>query len=230
MTPRPVAPAADVHAVLAAPMRRRLLAHLQASDSSLDAHELAAEVGLHPSTVRFHLETLRSAGLVERSVVSGPGPRDTAGRPRTGYAVVRQVRAGPDYEELARRLAAGLGETPDVRDARAEGVGATWGGELATEASPDLAPVTAGEAARRTVQMLDDLGFGPAEVEDPSPGIRIALYDCPFRAVARENPEICALHRGLLSSSLEAMGGSLTGQLLPFVEQELCMIHLEAAG
>ncbi|MEO7423469.1 MAG: helix-turn-helix domain-containing protein [Ornithinibacter sp.] len=230
MTPRPVAPAADVHAVLAAPMRRRLLAHLESTGSSLDAHELAAEVGLHPSTVRFHLETLRSAGLVERTAVSGVSRPDTVGRPRTGYAVTRPGRSEPDYEELARRLAAGLGDTPDVRDARAEGVGAAWGRELAATATPDETPVLADAAVRRTVQMLDELGFRPGELQDPGPGIRIALHGCPFREVARDNPEVCALHRGLLTASLASMGSPLTGRLRPFVEPELCVVDLETAG
>lgn len=230
MTPRPVTPAADVHAVLAAPMRRRLLAHLASVGSSLDVHELAAEVGLHPSTVRFHLETLRSAGLVERTEVSGVARQDAVGRPRTGYAVARPVRSEPDYEELARRLVAGLGDTPDARDARAEGVGAAWGRELAATATPDEAPALADVAVRRTVQMLDELGFRPAELDDPGPGIRIALHGCPFREVARDNSEVCALHRGLLTATLESMGNPLTGRLLPLVGPELCMVHLEAAG
>ncbi len=230
MTPRPVAPSADVHAVLAAPMRRRLLARLGAATSPLDAHELAAEVGLHPSTVRFHLETLCSAGLVERSEVGGAGRRDAVGRPRTRYAVVPPVRTGPAYADLARRLVAGLGDTPDARDARAEGVGAEWGKELAAAHPRDAATVVAATAVRRTVRMLDDLGFGPTQVDDAHPGTRIELHECPFRAMAREAPEVCAVHRGLLTASLEAMGGPLTGQLLPLVEPELCIVHLEAAG
>ncbi|MEO5608505.1 MAG: ArsR family transcriptional regulator [Ornithinibacter sp.] len=230
MTPRPVAPVADVHAALAAPMRRRLLAHLAEALSPLDAHELAAEVGLHPSTVRFHLETLRSAGLVERTAVSGAARTDTVGRPRTGYAVTRPVRSTPDYEELARRLAAGLGDTATVRDARAEGVGAAWGRELAAGATPVEAPVPAEAAVSRTVQMLGELGFRPARLEEEGSRIRIALHGCPFREVARDNPEVCALHRGLLSASLESMGSPLSGQLLPFVQPELCMVHLEPAS
>lgn len=230
MTPRPVAPAADVHAVLAAPMRRRLLAHLEATASPLDVHELASVVGLHPSTVRFHLETLRSAGLVERSAAREGGRPDGVGRPRTAYAVARPVRKGPDYQDLARRLAAGLGDTPEAREARAERVGAEWGNELAGAAPHQEARAPAATAAARTVRLLDDLGFGPNRVDASQPGVRVELHDCPFRAVARENPEVCAVHRGLLTASLEAMGGALTGRLLPFVEPDLCMVHLETAG
>lgn len=229
MTPRPVAGVGDVHAALAAPMRRRLLAHLEGARSPLDAHHLAEEVGLHPSTVRFHLETLRSAGLVQRSDPSGPGRSETVGRPRTAYSVTGGPRARPGYEELARRLAAGLGDTPATRSVLAERVGAAWGEELASSVSAED-PASASAVIAHTTRVLDDLGFGPSRVKDDGDGVRIALHGCPFREVAREHPEVCSLHRGLLTASLGARNGPLTAELLPFVEPDLCMVHLDSAG
>ncbi len=228
MTPRPVDPSTDVHAALAAPMRRRLLAHLESAGTPLDVHELAEEVGLHPSTVRFHLETLLSADLVERVESTSATRRDTVGRPRAAYAAVTSRSTVPGYEDLSRLLSAGLGETPEVRERRAERVGAAWAGEVTV--APEETPVTVAVAAERTTTLLADLGFRPSVVEHTGRVVRIALHGCPFRAVARERPEVCSLHRGLLTGSLEAMGGPMTGRLLPFVEPELCMVHLETAG
>lgn len=80
---------ADVHAALSSPTRRRLLALLRADDAARDAHDLAQVVGLHLTTVRFHLEVLRRAGLLGRS----SSPQAGAGRPRTVYAAVSAARA-----------------------------------------------------------------------------------------------------------------------------------------
>ncbi|WP_407068222.1 ArsR family transcriptional regulator, partial [Lapillicoccus sp.] len=55
-----------VHTALASSTRRRLLELLRGADTARDVHELGEAVGLHPSTVRFLLETLRQAGLVAR--------------------------------------------------------------------------------------------------------------------------------------------------------------------
>ena len=60
-------------ALLASPVRRALvdaLAHVEGGDRTpgLTAAELADEVALHVTTVRFHLDQLVAAGLVEAAV------------------------------------------------------------------------------------------------------------------------------------------------------------------
>ncbi|WP_368730807.1 helix-turn-helix domain-containing protein, partial [Sedimentibacter sp. B4] len=62
-------------------MRGRLLAVLEAGGSPLTATELGAGVGLHVTTVRFHLEHLEQAGLVARD----SGGDRSRGRPKVRY-------------------------------------------------------------------------------------------------------------------------------------------------
>lgn len=64
------------------PRRRAVLDALRASDSPLGVTEVAGQLGVHPNTVRFHLDALVTEGAVEcsRQETSGPG------RPRTVYA------------------------------------------------------------------------------------------------------------------------------------------------
>ena len=69
-------------------MRRRLvdaLAHADtgATTPGFTAAELGAQVGLHVTTVRFHLDQLVAAGLVESAVRREGG----AGRPRKVYSL-----------------------------------------------------------------------------------------------------------------------------------------------
>ncbi|PVZ08414.1 helix-turn-helix transcriptional regulator [Actinomycetospora cinnamomea] len=222
----------DLHAAQASPSRRRLLRLLRESESAQDAHQLAASVGLHVTTVRFHLQVLEKAGLVR----SRPQPRGSSGRPRTVYAPVGRSdaeRSTSPYEQLARLLAAHLDETVAGRTARAERAGATWATQLLPAAgTSDASSATSVETATRHVHdVFEDLGFDP-ELTTTGDLRRIALRACPFRAVAREHPEVvCSMHLGLLRGALARLGTPpTTVELLPFVEPELCVAHLAPAG
>ncbi|MEO7235162.1 MAG: ArsR family transcriptional regulator [Lapillicoccus sp.] len=224
MSPRPAsASAGGVHAALASPTRRRLVELLQSDPTARDVHDLGMAVGLHPSTVRFHLETLRRAGLVVRQDPS----HDGLGRPRTAYATAEGQHGTSHYEGLARLLAEGLSDTPDGRSVRAEQIGEEWARQLVGVPSQDAA--TADDAVVQVISLFERLGFAP-EVRTSEHGRQIALRACPFRAVARDHPEVvCAVHLGLLRGSLTRLGASAAPRLVPFVKPELCMVHLGAA-
>lgn len=215
----------DPYAARAAPARRRLLALLE--QDAQDAHQLAAATGLHVTTVRFHLQILEGAGLVE----SRPDPRGRAGRPRTVYSAAgdadphsRLRRDLAAYEELTATLAAHLDDSARRRAERAEQAGASWSVRLAPGGQP---AADAADAARRVHQLCLDLGFDPQLVADRD-GWRIPLRACPFRSVARAHPEVvCGVHLGLIRGTLvEAGFPQLGAELVPFVEPELCVAHV----
>ena len=217
---------ADVHAALASPVRRRLLKTLRNAASGLDAHELAEEVGLHLTTVRFHLEMLRRAGLLERRSQPSAG----AGRPRTVYTPAHQVAAEGDvgYQGLARLLAAHLSNTSEERAARAERAGIAWADDVLS--APAATNHTVDEAAQQINALFADMGFEP-ELATIGDTRQIALHACPFRPLAREHPEvICSVHLGLLRGSLTRLGVAADSQLRPFVEPELCIAQLAPVG
>src|SRR5665647_3315521 len=62
--------------------RSRVLEVLQDSGTQLNVNDVAARLSLHPNTVRFHLDTLVTSGLVH----SEAEKRDLPGRPRTLYS------------------------------------------------------------------------------------------------------------------------------------------------
>lgn len=223
MSPRPVS-AGGVHAALASSTRSRLLDVLAAAEGARDVHELGRAVGLHPSTVRFHLETLRHVGLVTRQKHPHPG----VGRPRTAYAAAAPARTDSGYERLARLLAADLSQTSPDPSARAEDIGGQWAQQLV----PTLAGAgaTMDEAATQLSGLFGQLGFDP-ETRTAGQSRQIELRACPFRAAAREHPEVvCAVHLGLLRGILERLGSSAASRLLPFVEPELCLVELSATA
>jgi predicted ArsR family transcriptional regulator len=219
----------DLHSALASPTRRRLLELLSAGGRARDAHDLAAEVGLHLTTVRFHLEVLRRAGLLARR----QSPRAGAGRPRAAYYPVSRPGGdggrdgGAAYEQLASLLAAHLADTAEARTARSQQAGVAWAERLVPAAARAVPRSAVGpdaeEAARAVSGLFDDLGFDP-ELTAVAGEWQIGLHACPFRTVARQHPEVvCALHLGLLRGSLARLGAATVSRLLPFVEPELCV-------
>lgn len=220
--PRPPATAAGgIHAALASPVRRRLLALLQACETPRDVHDLGDVVGLQPSTVRFHLELLRRAGLVVRR----PHPKTGAGRPRTAYtAVGRDSPETTAYQGLAALLATHLADTTEGRVVRADQAGVHWAQQLVP--AENGTGRTMAEAARQVTGLFDQIGFEPrlTAIDD---GWQIAMPACPFRVVAREYPEVVwSVHLGLLRGILDRLGAAGASQLLPFVEPELCVSPL----
>ncbi|OBF11181.1 metalloregulator ArsR/SmtB family transcription factor [Mycobacterium sp. 852002-10029_SCH5224772] len=221
--------------------RQRVLELVREHHEPVDAAELAARLGLHTTTVRFHLDALCADGLVERTRIT----RARVGRPRTGY---RAVRERLDYRILAEILALELGDTAEKRRRRAEAAGRRWAERISENApNQDEAPQPVpGAAAGKTVDersamittVFDRMGFGPelVPVEKSRPGNRrtIRLHSCPVRDLARDHPEVaCALHRGLLqglAGSTEPVGAAprMQAALEPFVEPELCLARVIA--
>ena len=217
--------AADPHAALASSPRRRLLGLLRDSDTPQDAHELARATGLHLSTVRFHLDVLRQAGLV----ASRPQPRVSPGRPRTVYTAVTRglTQAEAGYQELAALLASHFGDTPRARTTRAEQAGVAWATQLIpTPATPASGPGI-DRAALAVTSLFAELGFDPELIHDGE-SREIRLRACPFRAVARAHTEVvCAAHLGLLRGTLSQLAAPPTAvRLQSFVTPELCVASL----
>jgi len=232
--------APDVHAALASPIRRQLLQLLRDGLGPRDARELAEATGLNQTTVRFHLDVLVHAGLLLRR----PDRKGGVGRPRTVFLPLAEEPAGTSataYQGLARMLAANLADSAKERVRRAEHVGVEWSRALVAQVDGSAKPGVP-DIARQVAALFTELAFDPeiaAESgtardqpdsgRDESPaGAQILLHSCPFRGLAREQPEVvCSIHLGLLTGALERLGAAGTSsRLLPFVDPELCIVEL----
>jgi predicted ArsR family transcriptional regulator len=213
------------HKALADVSRFRILEELR-GQGALDSRELGRLVGLHPNTVRSHVDQLIEAGLV-RAVTA---PAAGRGRPRVLYEAIADsasVQLG-GYRLLAQILASYLAST-DQPQAVAESAGRAWGRYL-TEKPQPFSGISADEATQKVVDLFDQLGFMPEAVEE-SEERRILLHRCPFREVAESNQKVvCAVHLGMLKGALAEMGAPLQAtRLEPFVEPTLCVAHLRGS-
>lgn len=245
-----------VHRALADESRLRILRVLRDSDSPLDTRQIAEFVGLHPTTVRTHLELLGEVGLV----TAQPEVRTEPGRPRILYEPAPAAVAPDTYRVLAQILANQLAsDTPNSVE-QALRAGLEWGAQLVASSNshgnsssnasdPDASGSDASEsgatdpaagngqrksnAAADADQSLDTairifarLGF-TCEY-DPGNGDHLTMRDCPYRDIARGNPDvICAVHLGVLRGALGAALSSVTvDHVDPFVDDDTCLAHL----
>jgi predicted ArsR family transcriptional regulator len=180
---------------LAQPTRARIFSFLVEKRAPADTLEIAAAFDLHPNGIRTHLERLEEGGFVVRS-----RHREGAGRPRDIWTVSPQAHPGGSspraYGDLAEWLARAIpANRSRVREV--ERAGREIGAELVTgkEEDPEAAFCDA----------LAALGFEP-QLRGRADGFECRLGNCPYRgAVARNQPIVCGLHRGITAGILGAL-------------------------
>jgi predicted ArsR family transcriptional regulator len=184
--------------------------------------EVAEHLGLHPNTVRPHLERMREVGLLQ--VVTDP--RGSVGRPQHRYLLAADAPAlgfePPAFPALAQMLLR-LAAAARLPAADAVDAGREHGAALAARHDRSVPCEDA------LVAELAALGFDPAEVREDD-GTTIGFTHCPFRELAEANPElVCSLHRGLVEGFVEAR----RGQVLDFhdlADRTPCQVEIAAAS
>lgn len=185
--PRDAEPASDSRAQI-----RHLI---DTSPDPVSVEWLSKRTGLHPNTIRGHLEVLLAAGQIARA----PGRRAGRGRPPMLYRAV-----GPDstvYQELAEALVAELGANTDP--ALIDDAADKWA-EVVDHSDP---AETIDDAVRQAAEALDQLGF-TAQVSPV--GDTITLGSCPYAALVHDQPIICDIHTALLRELLKRTGQPVT--------------------
>ena len=189
----------------------RVLATLRDAGRALTLGELQERTGLHPNTLRGHLDAIVAGGNASR-IASRSGGR---GRPAWSY-----LAREPEYAALAMALASGLDRgpatdaDPDSEPSDSEGNGEAqaraldpaavrggraWGEQLRSQ----LGAVEDGR--ERVLLALAHTGFAPQ-----ADGDRVTLHACPILEAARSHPAVvCAVHLGLIEGVLGAEGAGL---------------------
>ncbi|WP_219069906.1 helix-turn-helix transcriptional regulator [Candidatus Mycobacterium methanotrophicum] len=200
---------------------------LKAAPSSMSIRAIADALGVHPNTVRFHLDTLVSDGRVEQVESDYKRP----GRPPLMFRAIPQMdHNGPrHYRLLAEILAISLSVDGDP-STKAQAGGRTWGRQLNVSVSHGKRR-GARESIDHLVDVLDDLGFAPGRRESGGEQ-QIGLRHCPFLELAEARSDVvCPIHLGLMQGVLESQRAPVTvDRLDAFVEPDLCLAHLTPQG
>jgi len=187
---------------------------LATSTRGRSAQELADSLGLHPNTVRLHLDRLREAGLVEVE----PVHRGTVGRPTHVYSLAPGAPGlgfDPPSHVLLSGLLAALAERVGADGDEALQIGRAWGVEAGRRArSRSCVKALVAEMAR--------LGFEPA-TETRGDVADVAFMHCPFRELAEAYPElVCNLHRGISEGIVDEVGGGSVDEFATLYDRDPC--------
>ena len=209
--------------------RREVLRLLRSSPDPMSIVAIADRLGVHPNTVRFHLDTLVADGQVEQVEQGRKGP----GRPPLMLRAVRQMDRGGtrNYRILAEILITALAAERNPR-AKAVAAGRAWARELDSglESLP-AGVVGAEEAIDKLVAALDELGFAP-ERRNSNGEQQVGRRHCPFLELAETGASVvCPIHLGLMQGALETWAAPVSVDRLDvFVEPDLCLAHITPVG
>lgn len=215
--------------------RLDVLQLVQAAEAPLSIAQIAEQLGVHPNTVRFHLDTLVDEGRVE---LAEPDHRGR-GRPALLFRAVRQMDRGGTrrYRLLAEILTIGLAADEDP-SSKALAAGRAWGRRMRPAVAaqpadgpgaPDAPDVEA--SIDHLVEMLDDLGFAPERRESDGE-TQLGLRHCPFLELAESCTDVvCPIHLGLMQGALDAWDAPVAIERLDaFAEPDLCLAHLRSVS
>ncbi len=210
--------------------RYAIYLELARSPRPLATAEIADTLGLHPNTVRPHLERMREVGLLD----ARPDSRGAVGRPQHLYSLTQDAPSlglePPVFPMMARMLVdvaadAGLSGEPVVLAGRTQGRRLAHAETTVDPGGPREDGPSAGDAV---IGMHSRLGFDPAAVAEGD-STTVAFGHCPFGDLARANPEVvCALHRGLIEGFIEGFGDARLEDFHDLSHREPCMATLVA--
>jgi predicted ArsR family transcriptional regulator len=185
--------------------------------------ELARLLGIHPTTVRAHLERLLEAGVLQEE----PGIPAGRGRPSKRYRLRHPLLGGDTEVRLFVGSLVSLlhGAYGDRAVATAEEEGARRGRELGRSfRHPSIE-----QAVQEVVETLKRLSFAPAPPTRQKDVVAVNVRHCPF-SVDPDDPNgaiVCAFHEGLVRGVAEVASGEKIGvRLMPFIAPGLCRVEL----
>ena len=208
-------------AVLEEPTRRRLYEYVVAQPEPVSRDDAATALGVPRTTAAFHLDKLSEEGLLatcfeRRTGRTGPG----AGRPAKLYhRSEREIEISlPERQyAVAARLLAGA-----VEDAESTGTSPREAVNRRAREYGEAIGRAAGEAP--LTEILAAHGFEPR----PDKG-GIALANCPFQRIAKEQPQlVCGMNLHLLAGLVSTLDIPYEARLVPTPGH--CCVRLVPAG
>lgn len=180
-------------------------------------------LGVHPTTVRAHLERLTEAGVLEEE----DGLPAGRGRPSKRYRLRQPLLGGEPEVRLFVSSLVSLLRTAygDRAVAAAEEEGVRKGREMARSyRHPSFE-----QAVREVVETLTSLSFAPDSPVKRADKVGVDVRHCPF-SVDPNDPDgavVCGFHEGLIRGLAETASGQEVRVLLqPFIAPGVCRVEI----
>lgn len=206
--------------------RYAIYLELARSPHPLATAEIADTIGLHPNTVRPHLDRMRDVGLVEVNVDA----RGAVGRPQHRYSLAPLAPSlgfEPPVMPMLARLVTDMAERLGANATDAQETGRVEGSRRADRRRDAPSSIEA------MIDDLDRLGFDPVVVDDPdrSDSALVAFAHCPFGEVAEEHPAIvCNLHRGIIDGFADELGDLDVTEFTTIADRSPCQMRVRVGA
>ena len=177
---------------------RQEILEILKEEKQATVEDLADRLELTPMTIRHHLNVLQAENLVETSKVRR---LQKVGRPRLVYTLTEEADElfPQGYGELALQLVGEMKET--VGDDGARAVFERIAQRMADGAPPPSQGQTFEDRLDQVAEYLAGHGF-QFRWEKTDEGYILANVNCPYRRVAHEHSEVCAMDAVLISRLL----------------------------
>lgn len=197
--------------------RALILRMIQEQGDLIGVQDLCAASGLHPNTVRTHLDALLAAGEIERE----QAPVTGRGRPLWLYR--RAAKKLSPYEMLTEALTHQLDQVADP--ALLTSAAKRWA-DAATDGD-EILPTNTDEAVDQVAKSLENVGFS---VSLSRIGDEITISECPYAAIVETQPRVCNIHAALVVELLSRSAQPVTlDRLDVWVKPGICVAHLNRA-
>jgi predicted ArsR family transcriptional regulator len=212
-------PRLDLLKALGDNTRYAIYLELARSASPLSTSDVAESLGLHPNTVRPHLERMREVGLLDVRTDARSG----VGRPQHLYTIAEDAPSlglePPTFPRLAEML---------VRLAARVGAGGDDAAEVGREQGRSDARrhLAAPSCLEALVAELDWLGFDPAvDGDEGGDTAVVAFAHCPYRSLAETHTTlVCNLHRGMVEGFVAGVGGAEVAEFCDLAHRTPCRV------
>jgi predicted ArsR family transcriptional regulator len=160
--------------------------------------DLAERLELTPMTIRHHLNVLQAQNLVVASKVRRS---QKVGRPRLVYTLTESADElfPQSYGELARHLVSEVKDTVGEEETRA--IFGRIADRIVNEAPAPIPGQSFEERMEQVTGFLERLGF-ILRWEKTDEGYVFTNINCPYRRVAAEHTELCAMDTMIINGLL----------------------------
>jgi predicted ArsR family transcriptional regulator len=177
---------------------RQEILEILKGEQQATVEDLAERLELTPMTIRHHLNVLQAQNLVVASKVRRS---QKVGRPRLVYTLTESADElfPQGYSELARHLVTEVKETVGEEETRA--IFQRIADRIVDEAPAPAQGQSFEERKEQVTEFLERLGF-ILRWEKTDEGYIFTNINCPYRRVASEHSELCAMDTMLISGLL----------------------------
>jgi predicted ArsR family transcriptional regulator len=177
---------------------RQEILEILKEEGQATVEDLAQRLGLTPMTIRHHLNVLQAQNLVEATKVRRS---QKVGRPRLVYTLTGAAEDvfPQNYGVLARHLVTEVKETVGLKETRE--IFRRLADRIAQDAPPPVEGQPFEERLAQVASFLETQGF-IVRWEETDEGYVLHNINCPYRQIASEHTEVCAMDSLLIDELL----------------------------